>query len=169
MLAKTGLTQTRTLYLTFATTILMTFGFLAIMWIWDFEVIDEIWSVEKLKIHLASLTPIQKSVHAWTTGTLDVLYPFAYSAFFIGMTLRFFGRYGPLLAIPSFLVIPVDLLEGLIQIMLLNGNHNVIEWKAIVTPIKLLLFLWGLGVALIAAGIAGYTKWYKLRDARTDG
>lgn len=149
------LTKTTTLRMTFLATILMTIGFGLVMHIWDFVIIDEMYVAETITEHLASMTPTQKVVHAWMTGTLDVAYPFAYGAFFIGMALRFYGSKGPYLALPSIAVIPVDLCEGMIQIMLLNGNESLLWLKEIVTPLKLGLFIIGLSIAIIGLLIAG--------------
>jgi len=150
----TFLTKTTTLWMTFFATIFMTLGFGLVMYIWQFVIIDEMYAPEQISAHVGAMTSTQKTVHAWMTATLDVAYPLAYGGFFIGMALRFFGQFGPWLAAPSFAVIPVDLAEGLVQILVLNGNEGVIWYKMIITPLKLGLFLIGLSVAVIGICIA---------------
>jgi len=153
------LTANKTLWTSFVALILLSLGFLAVMQIWQFEIIDEIYDARKLTDHLAAMTAEQKHVHAWTTGTLDVAYPFAYGILFIGMALRHFGKAGPFLALFPTLCIPVDLLEGLIQIKILSGDLSLIPAKSIVTPIKLALFSIG---ALTSLGGLGKILWHRI-------
>ena len=126
------------------------------MYIWDFGIIDEMYKPDQIIAHIDALTPVQRKAHAWMTGTLDVVYPFAYGSFFIGMAKRHFIKHGNWLAIPSVLVIPFDLFEGLTQIILLNGNYSVVGLKQIFTPVKLGLFSIGLAIALAAIIITIY-------------
>jgi hypothetical protein len=88
------------------------------------------------------------------TGTLDVAYPFAYGAFFIGIALRYFGRFGIYLALPSLLCIPADLTEGLAQVMILTGHEGWMTLKIIATPIKLALYITGLLITLVGLCLA---------------
>ncbi len=147
------LTTNKALWTTFIATILMTLMFGIIMRVWDFGIIDEMSDPEEIKAHIANMSATQRSVHAVMTATLDVAYPLAYGGFFIGVALRFFGKLGPWLAIPSFLVIPVDLMEGVTQVMALTGNESLLWLKAILTPTKLALYFAGLAVALNGLGI----------------
>lgn len=55
-------------------------------------------------------------------------------------------------------VIPVDLIEGVIQIFLLNAVYDVAWMKACVTPLKLGIFLTGLGLSLISLGVLVFGK-----------
>lgn len=148
------LTRPKILWLLFGATLAMTIAFGLIMWIWQFELIDEMHQPARIKAHLALLTPTQKYVHAWTTATLDVAYPFAYGGLFVGMALRFFDRFGVWLALPGALVIPVDLAEGVVQLLLLNGVENLLTYKQVLTPLKLGLYFPGLAIAVMGAGIA---------------
>lgn len=148
------LTKTTTLWTTFAATIVMTVLFGVIMKVWDFTIIDEMSDPAAISAHIDAMTATQRNVHAWMTGTLDVAYPLAYGAFFVGMALRFLGRWRMVLALPGVLVVPVDLLEGVIQILALTGVDSVIWAKAYVTPLKLFLWFAALGVAVLAAAIA---------------
>lgn len=152
------LARRTSLYVSFAATVALSIGFVLVMNHWDFQLIDEMSDPDKIREHLAGMSETQKRVHIWTTGTLDVLYPFAYGGLFAGLALRFFGRYGPYLALPGILVIPVDLAEGLVQIFLLNGNESLITLKAYLTPLKLALFFLALCIAVVALGRAVYRR-----------
>jgi hypothetical protein len=92
--------------------------------------------------------------HAWVTGTLDVAYPLAYGLFFAGSTLAFFPRAGLYLAWLPLLAIPVDLTEGVVQVLALLNINDWLASKAFITPLKTLLFLCGL-----ATTIAGWLSW----------
>lgn len=147
-------TNTKTLWALFWTTLALTLTFAVIMQIWQFELIDEMSDPEQIRAHVAGFSDTQKLVHAWMTATIDVAYPFAYGSLFIGMALRFFGRFGFWLALPSVLVIPVDLAEGYVQVMFMLGNDSLLHLKSVLTPLKLALFIPGAIIALIGAGIA---------------
>ena len=94
------------------------------------------------------------------TATLDVTYPLIYGGLFTGLIWRFFGAAGPLLAIPALLVIPIDLTEGAVQLLLLNGNDAAADHKLWVTPIKLGLFVFAAVLALVAIGIAVWRRFF---------
>lgn len=132
----------------------LTVGFLAVMWGWSFQVIDELFLKQQILDSVAALSPSQKRVHIVTTATLDVAYPFAYGFFQAGMAYRYLGRIGAFIAPLSLLCIPVDLIEGFAQIMILDGQTQFVDTKVMVTPIKMLLYVPGLVAALIALGIA---------------
>jgi len=155
------LQRRKTLWINFWATFIMTLIFGLIMQIWGFEIIDEMYDAATIIAHIDAMTPTQRTVHSWMTATLDVAYPLSYGALFIGMALRFFGKVGVWIALPSMLVIPVDLTEGVIQVFLLNGYSDIAYLKEIVTPLKLILFVWGLVVALIALGVGIYGKYRK--------
>lgn len=142
------LTQTKTLWFTGLLTLLLTACFWLVMHVGQFGIIDEMYNAEKISAHIAAMTPKQKQFHIWTTATLDVAYPLAYGSFFIGIALRCYGRYSLWFALPSLLVIPVDLTEGFAQIMLLSGHETFIGLKCIATPLKLTLFIAGLIITL---------------------
>ncbi len=125
------------------------------MHVWDFLVIDEMFVKPDILAHLSAMTDEQKRVHTITTATLDVAYPFAYGVFQAGMAYRFLGPWGRWIAPLSLICIPIDLTEGLAQVMLLSGNTDWVDLKVIVTPLKLALYLPGLGFALLALLILG--------------
>lgn len=148
------LTNTKTLWALFWATLALTATFGVIMQVWQFELIDEMSDPAQIRTHVAEFNDAQKTAHIWMTATIDVAYPLAYGSFFMGMALRFFDRFGFWLALPSLLVIPVDLAEGYVQVMFLSGDDSLLHLKTILTPLKLGLFIPGSIIALIGAGIA---------------
>ena len=148
------LAQTKILWCTFSMTLCLTIIFGIVMHFEGFGIIDEMFIADDIRKHIDAMSPRQRSIHAWLTGTIDVLYPFAYGAFFVGVAIKCFGRYGVLLAIPSILVIPADLTEGLSQIMLLNGQDAFMDLKLIATPIKLVLHIFGLCITILGLLLA---------------
>jgi hypothetical protein len=134
--------------------LVMTVLFLLVMRIWDFQLIDEMYSKEAILVQIESMSNDQRYAHALTTATLDVLYPFTYGIFQAGMAYRFLGSWGKWIAPLSLVCIPVDLIEGFSQVMLLTGSLGYVELKAIVTPIKLVSYILGLAFALLALVIA---------------
>lgn len=145
------LSRTKTLWATFLLTIVLTIIFGIVMHVGQFGIIDEMFVAEDIRAHIDAMTPRQRTIHAWLTGTVDVIYPFAYGAFFIGVALKYFGRFGIWLALPSFLVIPCDLTEGFAQVMLLTGHDAYMDLKLIATPAKLILYI--MGLLITAAGL----------------
>ena len=89
---------------------------------------------------LASMSYAQKTAHFRITLWLDMIFPLAYGGFFVGLTLKHFKQLGMWLAIPAFLVIPTDICENLIQLLALTGAEDLLHIKAILTPIKFMLF-----------------------------
>ena len=107
----------------------------------------------------ASMSNSQRTLHAWVTGTLDVAYPAAYGALFVGSAYRFFPKIGGWLAAPTLLLVPIDLVEGVVQIL---GLTDVVDWldsKAFLTPAKLLLFYLGLLMT-----VCGWVSWLVRRS-----
>lgn len=121
----------------------MTGFFGLIMHIWEFVIIDELYNASVILSHIGQLTPYQIRVHIWMTATLDVAYPFAYGFLFIGVALRAFKKYQAWLIMPSIVVIPIDLLEGIVQVFLLLGHEEIVVLKTILTPLKLIFFSCG--------------------------
>lgn len=145
--------QTKTLWITFIAMMIIGAAFGVVMKKFGFTIIDEMYDPEKIRGHIAAFTPTQTKAHIWTTATLDVAYPLTYGAFFIGMAHRFWGHISWWFILPALLVIPVDLTEGVVQVLALLGNDGVIDAKAILTPAKFILFI---TAALIA--LAGLIK-----------
>ena len=130
----------------------MSIAFVVIMQVWDFWVIDEMFSKERILAHIEALSDKQRLVHVWTTATLDVAYPFAYGTFQAGMAYRYLGRWGRWVAPLGLICIPVDLIEGFAQVMLLTGSTEYISLKIVATPVKLALYFSSLGFAIVAGG-----------------
>ena len=147
------LSHTGTLWITFITTILLTFMFQIAINLWGLTLIDGISDPEQTRLAIASMTSEQHIIHAWITATLDVAYPLVYGAFFIGSAFKFYGRWGWLVALPAYTVIPVDLIEGIVQVLALINIADWIGAKALLTPLKTGLFLFSLAATVIGWGI----------------
>lgn len=157
------LTNARTLWTLLLVQVLIWIGFVSVMTVYDFVLMDEMWEPDAIRSYLAELSAQQKRAHVWTTATLDVLYPLAYGAFYAGLALRFLPRLGGLLVLPAIAVIPVDLAEGVVQVMALNGDAAIVNHKAWITPLKLVLF--GLASLIALAGLAvGLRRKYAARS-----
>ncbi len=141
------LTRTRTLWILFAVFVVETLAFGIVMAVWDFTIIDEMYDPDKIREHIAAMSDVQRTAHAWMTATLDVVYPLTYGALFTGMALRTFK---PFYAFPALVVIPTDLSEGFIQVQAMLGNESLIWLKAYVTPAKLVLFTTAILITLAA-------------------
>ncbi|MFN3910864.1 hypothetical protein [Hyphomonas sp.] len=102
-----------------------------------------------------AMTPAQRTAHFWITVLVDTAYPLSFGLFFAGMALRFFGKWGPLAAIPGFAVLVVDLTENTLQAITLSGAAYVLEPKAWVSPLKMNLFYLAALIAVVGllAGI----------------
>lgn len=155
------LAKPATLWLLFGATVLITLAFPPLAASWDLTLLDGVASPDRVRELIAGMTPEQRTAHAWITGTLDVAYPLAYGSFFAGMALRLFPKAGSVLAVLVALAIPVDLFEGLVQILALVGQADWVGAKAVVTPLKVGLFLGGIAVTL-----AGLARWAYRRLAR---
>lgn len=140
-------TNSVALWILFILFVAETLGFGIIMRIWDFGIIDEMSDPEKIRNHISEMSELQRAVHAWMTATLDVAYPLTYGALFAGLSLR---ALSPLYAVPAIAVIPVDLIEGLVQVLALLGAYDALWLKAYVTPAKLILFVAAMVIALVA-------------------
>ncbi len=154
MSLQTTLSQTRVLWISFIATILLTIAFQVAVPVWDLILLDAIADPAEVRAALAAMSPEQHTIHAWVTATLDVAYPVAYGALFIGSGYRFYGRYGWLVALPAIVLVPVDLVEGVVQVLALTGIADWIDSKAYITPLKTGLFLVG-----IVTTIGGWVIW----------
>ncbi len=76
---------------------------------------------------------------------------YIYGSFLAGITLKFFGQAGNLLAIPALVAVPTDLLENVIQLLALKGNEALLPLKAFLTPAKFILV--GLAVLIALAAL----------------
>lgn len=138
------LAQTRSLWIAFVSTILITIAFPLAASIWGITFIDAISDPAEVRQAISDMTTDQRFVHAWITATLDVAYPLAYGALFAGSAYAFYDRFGRYMAVPLLVVVPVDLLEGVVQVLALTDSADLIDAKAVLTPLKTALFLVGL-------------------------
>ncbi|MEL6691588.1 MAG: hypothetical protein AAFQ12_00945 [Pseudomonadota bacterium] len=143
----------------------LTLGFGAWIQAYDLHIIDEISDPDQIRAVVGAMTPEQRSAHWWMTLVLDYFYPLAYGGFFAGMALRFFGKAGPLLALPAFICIPADVIENTVQLFILSGDESLIWLKAIMTPLKLATFIPAALIALVGLGIALYRRFLRKDSA----
>jgi hypothetical protein len=148
------LADTRTLWISFVSTLVITATFQIVIAPSDLVLLDPLSDPDQVRLAIAGMSDQQRILHAWITATLDVAYPIAYGALFIGSAVRFFPSRGLLFALPGMICIPIDLIEGVVQVLALVGNVDWTQSKALLTPVKLLLAVTG---ALIT--ISGWLKW----------
>ena len=160
-----SLTGTRVLWVLVIMQVLIWAGFVSVMRAYDFVLIDEMWKPNEIGDYIAGLSSEQKRAHIWTTASLDVLYPLVYGSFFAGMAVRGFGRPGRWLAVPGVATVPLDLTEGVIQVMALSGRTDVIVHKAWVTPWKLGLFVTASLITLAAIAVLLRRKFSSISDS----
>ena len=118
---------------------------------WQLSLLDTISDPSKVREIIATMSEQQRLAHSWITATLDVVYPIVYGSFFIGCAYAFCGRFGRALALPFFVLVAVDLVEGMIQILALNGWFDWVDAKAYLTPLKFALFLFGVSLAVVGS------------------
>jgi len=125
---------------------------------WDLVLLDGVSDPATARALLGNMTPAQIRGHLWFTSTLDIIYPVAAAGLFASAALNAFGKYGIYLAIPPLIALPLDLVEGVIQALVLSGTADWLALKAYTTPVKSLGYASGLLVSL-----AGLAKWLYLR------
>ena len=150
------LREGRVLLLSLVATVVLTVLFPVVAGQFGLTLLDAMADSTEARALIEGLTGEQRQAHAWITGTLDVAYPLAYGALFLGATLRFFPRRGTLLAIPVLIGVPADLLEGLVQILALTGQADWLAAKAVLTPVKGGAFVYGAVMALLGVGLRGW-------------
>ena len=150
------LREGRVLLLSLVATVVLTALFPVVAGQFGLTLLDAMADSTEARALIEGLTGEQRQAHAWITGTLDVAYPLAYGALFLGATLRFFPRRGTLLAIPVLIGVPADLLEGLVQILALTGQADWLAAKAVLTPVKGGAFVYGAVMALLGVGLWGW-------------
>jgi len=148
------LREGRVLLLSLVATVVLTALFPVVAGQFGLTLLDAMADSTEARALIEGLTGEQRQAHAWITGTLDVAYPLAYGALFLGATLRFFPRRGTLLAIPVLIGVPADLLEGLVQILALTGQADWLAAKAVLTPVKGGAFVYGAVMALLGVGLS---------------
>ena len=143
------LKERRVLLVALVATLVLTALFPVIAGHFGLTLLDAVADPTEARALVEGLTKEQRQAHAWITGTLDVAYPLAYGALFLGATLRFFPRKGALLAIPILIGVPADFLEGLVQLLALTGQVDWLAAKALLTPVKGGAFVYGAAMALL--------------------
>jgi len=121
-----------------------------IVFVWGLEIIDPMSDPELIRLHIEGMTAAQRMAHIWMTVTVDVVFPITYGAIFAGIALRSFPVW---LALPGLTVIPVDLFEGVVQVLALMGEESVLWLKAYLTPMKIILFRIAFFIAAISVGL----------------
>ena len=150
------LREGRVLLVALVATVLLTALFPVVAGHFGLTLLDAVADPAEARALIAGLTGEQRQAHAWITGTLDVAYPLAYGALFLGAALRFFPRKGVLLAIPILIGIPAEFLEGLVQILALTGQVDWLAAKAVLTPVKGGTFVYGAVLALLGVALRGW-------------
>ena len=158
------LAATRSLWVAFVSTVVITIAFQVVTSIWGISFIDALSDPAEVRQAISDMTRDQRAFHAWITATLDVAYPLAYGALFVGSAYAFYGRLGRYIAIPLLLVVPIDLLEGVVQVLALTDVADLIDAKAVLTPLKFILFLLGLATMVI-----GWALWLFSRLRNSQG
>ena len=158
------LAENRSLWIAFVSTILITIAFPITASIWGITFIDAMSDPAEVRQAIYDMTPDQRVVHAWLTATLDVAYPLAYGALFVGSAYAFYERFGRYIAIVLLLVVPTDLLEGVVQVLALTDAADFVDAKAVLTPLKTALFLLG-----VATTLFGWVIWTagRIRDRQS--
>ncbi len=158
------LAATRSLWVAFVSTVVITIAFQVVTSIWGISFIDALSDPAEVRQAISDMTRDQRAFHARITATLDVAYPLAYGALFVGSAYAFYGRLGRYIAIPLLLVVPTDLLEGVVQVLALTDIADLIDAKAVLTPLKFILFLLGLATMVI-----GWALWLFSRLRNSQG
>ena len=144
------LSRTPVLLVLFVLFVGMTFAFGWVTRTYGIILLDGMWRPETVAANIASMTDAQRFAHMMTTATLDVAYPVVYGGLFAGLALRFLGPLGAWAAAICLAVIPVDLMEGAVQIMALSGHDGVLGAKSVLTPIKIGLLWTGIAIAVLS-------------------
>ena len=149
-----SLSKTGSLWASLVLVVLITAAFPVAASVWNLSFLDTMSDPDQVREAIAAMSTDQRIAHSWITGTLDVLYPLTYGALFIGSAYAFYGSYGWLVALPFFVLVPTDFLEGVVQILALNDVSDWVESKAVLTPLKTGLFLLG-----IVTTVIGWIVW----------
>ena len=148
------LKERRVLLVALVATLVLTALFPVVAGHFGLTLLDAVADPTEARALIEGLNSEQRQAHAWITGTLDVAYPLAYGALFLGATLRFFPRKGALLAIPILIGVPADFLEGLVQLLALTGQVDWLAAKAVLTPVKGGAFVYGAVMALLGVALS---------------
>ncbi|MFN7054971.1 hypothetical protein [Hyphomonas sp.] len=148
------ITRTPVLWALFGLSVLCVVGFQAFNPAVGGQYLDTLDDPAVLRETLAGMSEAQKTAHFRVTVLIDTVFPLSFGLLFAGLGWRFFGKWGPLAAVPGFAVLVVDLTENMIQALALSGAADVLDAKAWVTPLKMGLFYLAALIALVAVGVA---------------
>jgi hypothetical protein len=115
---------------------------------WGLVLLDGISDASAARTLLGNMTPEQIRGHIWFTTTIDLILPIAAAGLFASATLHSFVKYGRYLAIVPVLALPLDLTEGVIQVLALTGSADLLALKAYTTPVKSTCYAIGLMLSL---------------------
>ena len=102
--------------------------------------LDTVMTGAESRTVIAAMSEGQRWTHFWVTVVLDTLYPLAYGAFFVGVAVKSFGKFGRIAALPAFAASIVDMTENTVQALALSGAADVLDVKDWLTPLKFGLF-----------------------------
>lgn len=152
------LAETKILWASFAATVVISIAFQVLIVMFGLVLLDSISDPEQARAAVANMSAHQRSIHAWMTVSLDVAYPVAYGALFIGSAYKFFPKIGFWLALPTIVVVPVDLIEGVVQVFALTDVTDWLGAKLILTSLKQVLLLAGMFIT-----VCGWISWTAAR------
>ncbi len=104
------------------------------------------------------MTEAQRISHGWMTLLLDMAYPLVYGLLSVGLAYKAFGTKGTLLAMPGWVVMPLDLSENIIEILALWDVVDLLALKNYITPMKNVIFVVAMIIALVAAIVIAVRK-----------
>ena len=148
------LNNNRAIWIGFIGTVLLTLSFPWVAGQFGFVFIDALSDPTAVREEIARMTEQQRSIHAWSTATLDVAYPAAYGTWLAGSAYAFFGKWGKYAALPIFVLVPIDLIEGVVQVFALTDVVDWVDTKAYLTTAKFGLVQYGLLMVAI-----GWVLW----------
>jgi hypothetical protein len=152
------ITRTPVLWALFVLMVVLTLAFGALAPMVGGQFLDMASQPADTRAVFDAMTPGERNAHFWITVLMDTAYPLSFGLFFAGMAWRFFGKWGPVAAIPGFAVLIVDLTENTLQALTLSGAAYVLEPKAWISPLKMNLFYLAALIALVALGIAVFRR-----------
>ena len=148
------ISKTSTLIFLLLTTLGLVAGFSTFIPSTGGVILDNMGSVADSQALLGSMSEAQKLAHFRITLWLDMAFPLAYGGLFAGLALRNFKTYGKWLALPALVVIPVDIIENIIQLVALSGSEDLLGVKSLLTPTKFMLFNVAGSISLFSIALA---------------
>lgn len=142
------LVKTNAMIFWFVVSILMIVAIFWVAGLFEVTLLDEVSSPGQVRDMISAMSDTQRLVHGLITSTLDVIFPLAYGALFIGGALRYYPKIGKYIVVVVLISVICDLIEGVVQVLALAGAVDLVSIKSVVTPVKTYTFLLG-GLALI--------------------